>query len=226
MQLPPSDPYQLIRRVHCLVKVKVCGITQLQHAKAAEEAGADAIGFVFAESKRQIMPEAARKISKEISPAVQKVGVFVDSTIEEIERIADMAGIDFVQLHGSETPEFCQSLSVPCYKAISIQQESDMKHVSRYIGKYILLDSGHGSAKGGNGTSFDWNYLKNYTTDKKIILAGGLKLENIERAIREVDPFMVDVSSGVETDGAKDPEKIKEFIFKVKNAISTKEELR
>ncbi|WP_456274447.1 phosphoribosylanthranilate isomerase [Bacillus sp. AK031] len=209
-----------------MVKVKVCGITQLQHAKAAEETGADAIGFVFAESKRMITTETARKISKELSPSVKKVGVFVDAAKDEIERIVDLAGIDFVQLHGNETPEFCHSLSVPCYKAISIQRQSDLNEVGRYTGNYILLDSGHGSSKGGNGTSFDWNYLRNFTADKKIILAGGLNVENIERAVREVNPFMVDVSSGVETDGAKDPEKIKKFIFMAKNAIRTKEELR
>jgi phosphoribosylanthranilate isomerase len=226
MQLPLSDPYQWIRREHCLVKVKVCGITQWHQAKAAEEAGAEAIGFVFAESKRMITPEAAREIRNEISPAVKKVGVFVDSSKEEIERIALLAGIDYVQLHGNETPEFQDALSVPCYKAISIQEEFDLNEAYRYSGKYILLDSGHGSAKGGNGTSFEWNYLKNFTIGKKIILAGGLKVENIEGAVREVNPFMVDVSSGVETDGIKDPEKIKEFIFKAKNAIRTKEELR
>lgn len=209
-----------------MVKVKVCGITRVEHAEAAVEAGADAIGFIFAESKRKITVETAKQISRAVPHSVKKVGVFVDSTLEEIERTAEEAGLDLVQLHGTETPEFLKSLSVPCFKALSIKEETDLNGIDSYPGSCILLDSGHGGSRGGNGTSFDWSYLKNDSREKRIILAGGINTDNVEKAIREVDPYMIDVSSGVETNGIKDIEKIKEFIYKAKNMKRMKEDLQ
>ncbi|EDL66153.1 phosphoribosylanthranilate isomerase [Bacillus sp. SG-1] len=207
-----------------MVKVKVCGIKTIEHAEAAVKAGADAIGFIFAESRRKVSIHTAKEISDTIPASVLKVGVFVDADREEIEKTAQEANLDYVQLHGSETVDFMKSLSVPAYKALSIKEKKDLDGIENYPGNFILVDSGHGAARGGNGTTFDWSYLENVSID--VILAGGLNLENVCSAIEKVNPFMVDVSSGVETDGIKDVKKINEFIFKVKNISRMKEEVQ
>ena len=209
-----------------MVKVKVCGIKTIEHAEAAVKAGADAVGFIFAESRRKISPCRAKEISDTIPASVLKIGVFVDADREEIEKTAQEANLDCVQLHGSETVDFMKSLSVPAYKALPIKEKKDLVGIGDYPGNFILVDSGHGAARGGNGTTFDWSYLENVSIDKRVILAGGLNLENVRSAIEKVNPFMVDVSSGVETDGIKDVRKINEFIFKVKNSSRMKEEVQ
>ncbi|MGF2616636.1 phosphoribosylanthranilate isomerase [Rossellomorea aquimaris] len=201
-----------------MVKVKICGIMTVEHAEAAVHAGADAIGFIFAESRRRISPEDANKIGKVIPASVLKVGVFVDADQEEINDTVKTAALDYVQLHGTETQEFIEALQVPAYKAVSIKKETDLAGIQGYPGNLILLDSGHGAGNGGNGTAFDWNYLNHRNIPQKIILAGGLNIENVSRAIKEVNPFMVDVSSGVETNGTKDVKKITEFIKKAKES--------
>jgi phosphoribosylanthranilate isomerase len=209
-----------------LVKVKVCGITTIEHAEAAVDAGADAIGFIFAESRRKVSPDTVKEIGESIPCTVMKIGVFVDAGKEEIEKIAVKCSLDYVQLHGSETPGFIQSLTVPAYKALSIKEKEDLDGIREFPGSFILVDSGHGSARGGNGTTFDWSYLDDIYNNKKVILAGGLNIENVERAVKEVNPYMVDVSSGVETNGVKDIRKIREFIFKAKNISRMKEEVQ
>jgi phosphoribosylanthranilate isomerase len=207
-----------------VVKVKVCGIKSVEHAEAAVAAGADAIGIIFAESRRKVSAETAEGICKTIPDSIMKIGVFVDESKEEIERIAEETGLDYIQLHGNETPEFILSLKIPAYKALSITKENDLDGIEHFPGSFILVDSGHGAARGGNGTTFDWSYLERISLDKKVILAGGLNAENVKRAITKVNPYMVDVSSGVETNGVKDPEKIKDFILTVKNSSTKKEE--
>jgi phosphoribosylanthranilate isomerase len=195
------------------------------HAEAAVEAGADAIGFIFAESRRKVSVSTAKQVCKNIPGNVLKIGVFVDAGKEEIQNTVSECRLDYVQLHGSETPDFMRTLSVPAYKALSIKEQEDLDEIEKFSGNLILVDSGHGSSRGGNGTTFDWSYLRNLTIDKKLILAGGLNPENIKRAIEEVKPFMVDVSSGVETNGMKDIRKIKEFIVKAKSISRMKEEV-
>ncbi|WP_421385474.1 phosphoribosylanthranilate isomerase [Bacillus salacetis] len=206
--------------------MKVCGIMEVGHAQAAVDAGADAIGFIFAQSRRKVSLDAAKEICESIPSSVMKVGVFVDAGKDEIEKTAAECSLDYVQLHGNETPEFIQSLSVPSYKALPIKEKRDLDGIEEFPGRFILLDSGHGSARGGNGTTFDWSYLKNISIDKKVILAGGLNSNNIEMAVKEVNPYMVDVSSGVETNKVKDIRKIKEFIIKAKNISRMKEEVQ
>ncbi|MGM0845299.1 MAG: phosphoribosylanthranilate isomerase [Bacillota bacterium] len=203
-----------------MVKVKICGITTVEHAEAAVDAGTDAIGFIFAESRRKITPSIAKEIGKVIPATVLKVGVFVDASKEEVEETAKAAGLDYVQLHGSETAEFMESLSVPSYKAISIKEKNDLFGIDMYPGSLILVDSGHGAGKGGSGTVFDWTYLQYLSIRQNIILAGGLNPENLAEAIKEVNPFMVDVSSGVETDGNKDVQKIAAFINIAKRSLA------
>lgn len=200
-----------------MIKVKICGVRTLEEAQWAVEAGADAIGFVFAESKRRISVREAADISSALPDRVMKIGVFVNESKQNLESTFEQAGLDYVQLHGDETPEFCRTLSVPFIKAISIKEEADVKRVGLYPEGPVLVDSGKGPHRGGNGTTFQWDYLKGIEmSGHRIILAGGLNVSNIGEAIREVRPEMVDLSSGVETDGRKDREKIFELMKTVK----------
>ena len=198
------------------MKVKICGIRDISTALFAIENGADALGFVFAESKRKINPEAAGEIIRELPGEVLKIGVFVNETKEAIEEIANVSGINVIQLHGDETPEFCSSFSLPVIKALSVGSPVDLSQLDEFSCEYILLDSPKGKYRGGNGVSFDWSILNKPLQDKKMILAGGLNPENVGEGIKAANPYMVDVSSGVETEGKKDPEKIKRFIDNAK----------
>ena len=198
------------------MKVKICGIRDISTALFAIENGADALGFVFAESKRKINPEAAGEIIRELPGEVLKVGVFVNETKATIEEIANVSGINVIQLHGDETQEFCSSFSLPVIKALSVGSPDDLSQLDEFSCEYILLDSPKGKYRGGNGVSFDWSILNKPLQDKKMILAGGLNPENVGEGIKAANPYMVDVSSGVETEGKKDPEKIKRFIENAK----------
>ncbi|MFE8702721.1 phosphoribosylanthranilate isomerase [Cytobacillus sp. FJAT-54145] len=205
------------------MKVKICGITDLESALTAIESGADALGFVFAESKRKIDPLTAFEIISQLPREVLKVGVFVNESVENINKIIEKTGITSVQLHGDETPEFCTSFSVPVIKALSISETSDIERINGYHCDYILLDSPKGKYHGGNGTKFNWNLLSEVERPtRKIILAGGLNIENVAEAIEITYPYMVDVSSGVETNGKKDIEKIRQFI----RAAKQREEIK
>ncbi|MCM3692653.1 phosphoribosylanthranilate isomerase [Neobacillus niacini] len=201
------------------MKVKICGITDLTTAIAAVDYGADALGFVFAESKRKISEVKAKEIIAHLPKEVVKVGVFVNETKEKIEEIASSVGLTHVQLHGDETPAFSESLSYPVIKAISIHDEQSLKSIENYKCEYVLIDGPKGKYRGGNGLSFDWNSISaENLKDKKVILAGGLHKENVEEAINLIKPYMVDVSSGVETEGKKDLNKIQLFIIKAKGS--------
>lgn len=196
--------------------VKTCGIMTSVAAETAVEAGADFIGFVFAPSKRYLTANAAAEIAATIPSSVKKVGVFVNETLENITSIAEQVGLDYVQLHGDETSEFAEQLPYPIIKAFPATQEGFAK-LKDYPCDYYLIDSPFGSNRGGNGTSFDWTVLKELNLDSnKLILAGGLTLENVPQAISLTEPIGVDVSSGIETDGKKDLSKIKNFISKAK----------
>lgn len=200
------------------MKVKICGITDVETAKSACEYGADALGFVFAESKRKITPKRAKEIIQELPANVLKIGVFVNESVEVIQKIADECGLTHVQLHGDENNYQIRRLNIPCIKSLGVTSERDMKNAQRYETDYILFDSPKEKFHGGNGKTFSWELLRDMPKElrKKMILAGGLNALNIEEAIRTVRPYMVDVSSGVETEGKKDVEKIKQFIIKAK----------
>ena len=200
------------------MKVKICGITDVETALATAEYGADAIGFVFAESKRRVSIQRAKEIVSSLPIDLWKVGVFVNETREEVERIASGVGLTHIQLHGDESDSFCESLSVPVIKAISFNGNDDLADSIQFPAEYILIDGPKEKYRGGNGTAFDWNEVNTaLLSSKKVILAGGLHVNNVEQAIHIIKPDMVDVSSGVESDGIKDLVKIKEFIEKVKN---------
>lgn len=200
------------------MKVKICGITDMETAKITCEYGADAIGFVFAESKRKITLERAKEIIQELPAHVLKVGVFVNESVEVIQKTAAECGLTHVQLHGDEDNHQIRRLNIPSVKALGVFAEDDMKSAQTYEADYILFDSPKEKFHGGNGKAFSWKLLAHMPKElqKKTILAGGLNVSNVEEAIRTVQPYMVDVSSGVETEGKKDLEKIKKFIQKAK----------
>lgn len=196
--------------------VKVCGITTLDAAQTAANNSADFIGFVFASSTRQIDPLKAKEIAKELPTSIDKVGVFVNESIVNIERIASLVGLDYIQLHGNESAEFASELSLPIIKALNINNEltSDLNH---FPADYFIIDSPGKKYAGGSGVTFDWSELTNLNIDlNKVFLAGGLNEKNVKLAIETVNPIGVDVSSGVETNGKKDILKITEFIKQAK----------
>jgi phosphoribosylanthranilate isomerase len=195
------------------MKVKICGITDVETGVAAAHYGADAIGFVFAESKRKVTTLQAKEIIAHLPKEVYKVGVFVNETRDEIEKICATVGLTHIQLHGDESALFSESLSLPVIKAISFQGNESLEAIGNFPSDFILLDSPRGKYRGGNGTVFNWNDVNPHLIKKqKVILAGGLDTDNVEEAIKIIRPYMVDVSSGVETEGEKDLKKIKTFI--------------
>lgn len=208
------------------MKVKICGITDRSTGLQAIQLGADALGFVFAKSKRRVSVSQAKEIIKDLPEGFMKIGVFVNETKQVMEETASILGLTHLQLHGDEDPEFCANLSLPVIKAFSIKTESDFERIHEYSCEYILLDSNAGQYRGGNGTTFNWDLVKETSLDdKKVILAGGLHSENIKGAIEVVHPFMVDVSSGVETEGKKDLEKIRTFIELAKKGVDKNENI-
>ena len=196
--------------------VKICGIKTIKAANVAVQAGADFIGFVFAPSKRKITPEEAVRIAKTLSKSVQTVGVFVNESVENIKQIAELVDLDVIQLHGDEPPEMIDELPYQTIKAFSIDQV-DAQTIHSYSADYYLIDSPIGEHRGGTGKTFNWKRATDLGIDlNKVILAGGLSPSNVQIAIRQVSPVGIDVSSGVETNGEKDHEKIKQFIRNAK----------
>lgn len=198
--------------------VKICGITNLDDALFASEAGADALGFVFyKKSPRYVEPEKVRDIIKRLPPFVTTVGVFADQTEAEIKDIISETDIDIVQLHGEEPPEFCEGLNKRVIKAIRVRGMENLTEVKRYKACALLLDTYDRNLKGGTGRIFNWEIAREAKVFNKIIIAGGLTPENVADAIKVAQPYAVDVSSGVEKQkGLKDHLKVKAFIYKVK----------
>ncbi len=200
------------------IKIKICGITNIEDAATAVELGADALGFIFySGSKRFVDPAAARDIILKLPPFITSVGVFVNQDLDEIKRILDITGVNTVQLHGDESQEFCGSVtaSVPAkvIKAIRVKDSLDAGSLAQYPVQAILLDTYSDAEYGGTGKSFDWGILKDIDIEQKVILSGGLSPDNVAQAVEAVKPYAVDVNSGVEAGpGKKDHEKLKKFI--------------
>jgi len=203
-------------------RVKICGITNVEDAVAAVEAGADALGFMFyAESKRNITFECAASIIRMLPPFVAKTGVFVDASEEFIRSAIETTGIDTLQLHGNETPEFCRQLSPKnLIKAFRVRDVESLRDCLPYRDHAWLLDSYVVGAQGGTGVAFNWDVAVEATKlSRMVILAGGLKTETVAAAVRKVRPYAVDVSSGVEVaPGKKDHAKIRRFVEAVAEA--------
>ena len=196
-----------------MIKVKICGITNIQDAILAIDYGADAIGFIFAPSPRQVTPEHAREIINQLPPSICKIGVFVDSKLETVNDTKTKCHLDIVQLHGSESPEYCEALLPNVIKSFQVKDETILRLLPNYKVKAYLLDSYHAKLKGGTGHSFNWSIARKAKEYGPIILSGGLNPNNINQAIDAVQPFAVDVSSGVEaTPGKKDPDKMHTFL--------------
>jgi len=203
-----------------MTRIKICGITNKIDACYAAGLGVDMIGFVFyKKSKRYVTPAVAEDIINELPPFVGRVGVFVDEKKEDVVKIAEDAGLDILQFHGSESPEYCAYFKdkYKVIKAFRLATRADLKNVNNYDTDYYLFDTHKDGCAGGTGESFDWGMLKDFEILKPMILSGGLSPENVQGAIREVAPFAVDVSSGVESaPGKKNPELVKKFIANVR----------
>lgn len=202
-----------------MTRIKICGIQNLEEALAARTAGAWSIGEVFAPSSRQISVEKAASINHNLGSTILKTGVFVNEKIENLIYISRTAGLDIVQLHGEESPEYAAELDIQVIKSFPVIGEIDTDYISRWKVWAYLFDTSSPAAKGGTGKCFDWELLKEIADKRDFILAGGLNPENVSRAIQMLNPMAVDVSTGVEApSGGKDPSKIRSFIHKVKEA--------
>lgn len=195
------------------MQVKICGVKTEEAAKAAVQAGADYIGVVLAPSRRQVSVEQASRLRRVIPKEVKMVGVFKDQPISQVNNIAQSVGVDFVQLHGSESLEECMRSRIPVIKGITINELGKFLPYLSVVDK-LLVDS----PIPGSGQSFNWENVA-IPSDRPFFLAGGLTPENVKRAIMETQPTGVDVSSGVETNGEKDVEKIRSFIKRAKQIV-------
>jgi len=204
-------------------RVKICGITRIEDALAAVNAGADAIGLVFyAQSPRCVTIEQAQKIVAAIPPFVSVVGLFINASKAEIETVLSKVRLDILQFHGDETSSECEQIKLPYYKAIRVKADTNLLQcaVEFNSAKALLLDAHSESAFGGTGQTFDWNLIPKSLT-KPVILAGGLTAENVGSAIKRVQPYAVDVSGGVEqSKGVKDAAKIAAFMQAVEQSRS------
>lgn len=200
------------------VKVKICGMTSLNDVKVAVDGGVDAVGFIFyKKSPRSVTMQEVREIVLELPPFVDSVGVFVNETAEQINKIADHCKLDRVQLHGDESPAFCKKIRRRVIKAIRVKDIQSLKKLSDYPVSSFLLDTFSEDQYGGTGKVFDWNLAFPAKKYGPIILAGGLTPINVHQAIQRIQPYGVDVCSGVESQpGIKDHKKMKAFLKNVK----------
>lgn len=203
-----------------MVKVKICGITNYEDAMFAAESGVDALGFIFASSPRRIEPAEAREIIRGLPPLVKTVGVFVDEDPERIKEIVGYCCLDIVQLHGNESPDVCERFMPGVIKSIRVKDDASIKGLEDYKGKTkgLLLDTYSEKAAGGTGRTFNWDLaIGAKEMGMPVILAGGLGPSNIVEAVLKVEPYAVDVSSGVEErPGKKSHTLIREFFEKLR----------
>lgn len=194
-----------------MTKIKICGLSRLEDIAAVNAARPDYIGFVFAKSKRQVDGETARALKQALDPGIAAVGVFVNHPVAEISALAEAGIIDLIQLHGDEDEATVQLLQaqtgLPVIRALRISSPADILPTAA---DYRLFDTYDPSQYGGSGAVFNWDLLQGVTGD--FFLAGGLNIDNIKAAIQQVRPYCVDLSSGVETDGVKDRDKIIEIV--------------
>lgn len=192
-----------------MTKVKICGLSTPEAVATAVEAGADYIGFVFAKSKRQVSLEQAHGLAKGVTGQTKIVGVFVSPSLEELEEAISQVPLDIVQIHGTFDETLIPEISVPVIRAIQI---SDSESQVKSQADYLLFDA----PIAGSGRTFDWQLLADKQIEQDYFIAGGLTVDNVAEAKETFQPYALDVSSGVETDGHKDLDKIKAFIERVK----------
>ncbi|MFW5451426.1 MAG: phosphoribosylanthranilate isomerase [Methylophagaceae bacterium] len=200
-------------------RVKICGITRRQDAEFAIEMGADALGLVFySSSPRSVTIAQAQQIIEGLPPFVSIVALFVNADPEQVHMCLKSMRIDVLQFHGDESPEYCEQFDRPYLKAVRMRDDIDLTHVAENYrsASALLLDSYQAGIPGGTGQVFDWSIIKQ--VDIPIILAGGLTVENVAQAIKQVNPYAIDVSGGVEqSKGIKDEQKISAFMQEVVN---------
>lgn len=199
-----------------MIRVKICGITNVDDALFAAESGADAIGLIFSSSPRQVDIQTAQTVVKEIPPFLTSVGVFADEPAEKVMRVLMSCHLDVVQLHGDEQPSYANYFfPIPVVKAFPMKGVQTLQKMKRYeTARAFLLDTYHVQKKGGTGKTFNWEWaVKAKSIGKPIILSGGLGPKNIARAVKKVKPYAVDASSGLERKiGRKDKAKVRDFI--------------
>lgn len=199
-------------------RIKICGITSLDDALQAIEAGADALGFVFYEpSPRYVEPETVKRIIGALPPFVTTVGLFVNAEASYVSEVVSLTSLSLIQFHGNETEDFCSSFGIPYIKAVRVQSAKDIIEADKeYVSAQgILLDAYKKGVPGGTGESFDWALIPE-NINKPMILAGGLSVSNVGQAVNTVRPYAVDVSGGVELHkGVKDHAKVTRFIEEV-----------
>jgi phosphoribosylanthranilate isomerase len=198
-----------------MIDVKVCGITNLEDALVACECGVDALGFIlYPQTPRYITPDRAREIIKALPGRIKKVGVFVNQNAGDVQELEAFCGFDFLQFHGDETPEYCGEFPPEIIiKAVSLRTEEDLRRALEYPSRAVLVDCRDRGLYGGTGETADWALARNLGMERPLILAGGLKAENIREAIESVLPAAVDINSGVEmSPGKKDAAKVKDVI--------------
>lgn len=203
-----------------MVKVKVCGIKEPGDARVAADAGADAIGLVFAESPRRVSVEEAQEVTAALPEGILKVGVFVDAEPEEVLRIAEVVGLDYAQLHGDEDPETVAAIrgsGLGVIKALRVRNAEVLAAVERYEADLFLLDAWSVKARGGTGERFDWGLATSLKGRDNILVSGGLNPENVREAIEFFEPYGVDASSSLEErPGKKDGERVRRFVSAAK----------
>lgn len=206
----------MIRLAERASKIKICGLTRLCDIEAVNEAMPDYVGFVFAESRRRVTPDQAAVLREKLSEDIIPVGVFVDEALEQILAFVNQGLISAIQLHGEEDEGYIATIkaktSKPIIKAIPVTRIGDVQKWEDTCADYLLLDN----KRGGTGEHFDWQHIGR--TAKPFFLAGGLRLSNINAALDIAHPYAVDISSGVETDGFKDKEKITAMVRRVRDA--------
>lgn len=203
-----------------MTRIKICGITNKIDAVEAALLKIDMLGFVFyPKSKRYLTQDAARDIANEIPESVLKVGVFVDEDRRKVLDIAQDLSLDVLQFHGDEKPDYCASFggSYRTIKAFRIKDKKSLKSVNDYMTDYYLFDTYNKTSEGGTGKVFDWKVLRDFEVLKPFFLSGGLTPDNVETAVKEIAPYGVDVSSGVESaPGKKDIALLKRFVERVR----------
>ncbi len=204
-----------------MTQVKICGITNHNDAQVAVESGADMLGFIFhPPSPRYIEPEVVWEIVKTLPSELKAVGVFVNKSVADITHFVQTSGVNMVQLHGDETPDFCQALSWPLIKAFRFTEQVRPERMADYKVDAYLIEGFHDQLYGGAGALADWQQVATLHPYGRIILAGGLTPDNVQEAIQIVQPYAVDVGSGVEAaPGKKDWQKVRSFVQQAKSVV-------
>jgi phosphoribosylanthranilate isomerase len=202
------------------VRIKICGIRSVEDARVAVAAGADAIGLILTPARRQIAMAAARAVTATLPPFVVPVGVFVDAAVDDVDAAVRRLGLGAVQLHGDEPPEACDALAtrgIRVIKAFRIADHVDRAALARYrAASAILLDTRVEGVMGGTGRTFPWRVAEGLAAEYRLVVAGGLDPDNVTAALDALWPYAVDVTSGVEVDGRKDPAKVEAFVRAVR----------